>query len=86
MSTKNVLSRPWVEFVLGIDQVIKGFDRAIPLMSVGERSTIIISPEYACKSSLHYFGVTRSCSSVVQTYIFFRLSIFFLMFNATFID
>ncbi len=49
MSTKNVLGRPWVEFVLGIDQVIKGFDRALPLMSVGERSTIIMSPEYACK-------------------------------------
>lgn len=51
MSTKNVLGRPWVEFVLGIDQVIKGFDRALPLMSVGERSTIVISPEYACKYS-----------------------------------
>jgi hypothetical protein len=73
MSTKNVLGRPWVEFVLGIDQVIKvrlasahpvsaslmrgawcstgqGFDRALPLMSVGERSTVIMSPEYACKS------------------------------------
>mmetsp|Transcript_9921 Transcript_9921/g.16330 ORF Transcript_9921/g.16330 Transcript_9921/m.16330 type:complete len:537 (-) Transcript_9921:543-2153(-) len=46
MSTKNVLGRPWVEFVLGIEQVIKGFDRAIPQMSVGERSTITISPEY----------------------------------------
>lgn len=49
MSTKNVLGRPWVEFVLGIDQVIKGFDRALPLMSVGERSTIIMSSEYACE-------------------------------------
>ena len=49
MSTKNVLGKPWVEFVLGIDQVIKGFDRALPQMSVGERSKIIISSEYACK-------------------------------------
>ena len=56
MSTKNVLGRPWVEFVLGIDQVIKGFDRALPLMSVGERSTIIMSSEYACKlPNLCYF-------------------------------
>lgn len=51
MSTKNVLGRPWVEFVLGIEQVIKGFDRALPLMSVGERSTIIVTPEYACECS-----------------------------------
>ena len=50
MSTKNVLGRPWVEFVLGVDQVIKGFDRALPLMSVGERSTIVVTSEYACKS------------------------------------
>lgn len=49
MSTKNMLGQPWVEFVLGIDQVIKGFDRALPQMSVGERSKIIISSEYACK-------------------------------------
>ena len=49
MSTKNVLGRPWVEFVLGINQVIKGFDRAVPLMSIGERSTIVVSAEYACE-------------------------------------
>lgn len=49
MSTKHTLERPWVEFVIGIDQVIKGFDRAIPMMSVGERSKITMSPEYACK-------------------------------------
>jgi hypothetical protein len=52
MSTKNVLGRPWVEFVLGIDQVIKGFDRALPLMSVGERSMITVTPEYGCKNPL----------------------------------
>lgn len=38
-----------MEFVLGIDQVIKGFDRAVPQMSVGERSTIDITAEYACE-------------------------------------
>jgi hypothetical protein len=48
MSTKNVLDRPWVEFVLGIEQVVKGFDRGLALMSVGERSKIIVSPEYGC--------------------------------------
>lgn len=47
MSTKHVLERPWVEFVLGVDQVVKGFDRAIPLMSVGERSKITVTSEYA---------------------------------------
>eukprot|EP01039_Chlorochromonas_danica_P001254 gene1254-1366_t len=46
MSTKNTLERPWVEFVLGIGQVIKGFDRALPLMSVGERSKHTFSSEY----------------------------------------
>jgi FKBP-type peptidyl-prolyl cis-trans isomerase len=49
MSTKHTLERPWVEFVLGVDQVIKGFDRALPMMSVGERSKIIMSPEYGCE-------------------------------------
>lgn len=48
MSTKNVLDRPWVEFVLGIEQVVKGFDRGLALMSVGERSKITVSPEYGC--------------------------------------
>jgi len=46
MSTKNVLNKPWVEFVLGIEQVVKGFDRGLTLMSVGERSKITVSPEY----------------------------------------
>lgn len=61
MSTKNVLGRPWVEFVLGVDQVIKGFDRALPQMSVGERSTIDITAEYACKSKyvFRFFGALR---------------------------
>lgn len=49
MSTKHTLERPWVEFVLGIDQVIKGFDRAIPMMCVGERSKITMTSEYGCK-------------------------------------
>jgi FKBP-type peptidyl-prolyl cis-trans isomerase len=48
-STKNVLDRPWIEFVLGIDQIIKGFDRAVPLMCIGERSRMTFTPEYACK-------------------------------------
>lgn len=48
MSTKNVMQKPWVEFVLGIDQVIKGFDRALPNMSVGERSRLTFTAEYAC--------------------------------------
>ncbi|RYH16566.1 FKBP-type peptidyl-prolyl cis-trans isomerase [archaeon] len=47
MSTKNTLERPWVEFVLGIGQCIYGFDRALPLMSVGERTKFMFSPQYA---------------------------------------
>lgn len=47
MSTKNSLDRSWVEFVLGIGQVITGFDRALPKMSVGERSKHSFSPQYA---------------------------------------
>ena len=46
-STKTQMFKPSVEFALGYGQVIKGFDRAIPRMSIGERSKIIISPEYA---------------------------------------
>lgn len=48
-STKNGMQRGWVEFVLGIGQTIKGFSRALPLMSVGERSKITVTGEYACK-------------------------------------
>jgi FK506-binding protein 1 len=48
-STKHVLERPWVEFVLGINQVVKGFDRALPKMSVGERAKITVTSEYGCK-------------------------------------
>ena len=44
------MQRASVEFVLGIGQVIKGFDRAVPQMTVGERSKVTISPEYAYKA------------------------------------
>ena len=57
MSTKNVLERPWVEFVLGIDHVIKGFDRALPQMSVGERSKLIFTPEYGCKKTVRRINI-----------------------------
>ena len=39
-----------VEFALGFNQIIKGIDRALPQMSIGERAKIFVSPEYACKS------------------------------------
>lgn len=45
-SSKNAMMRQSVEFVLGVGQVIKGFDRAIPQMSIGERSKITVTPEY----------------------------------------
>jgi hypothetical protein len=41
------MQRPWVEFVLGVGMTIKGFDRAIPKMSIGERSKIRVTPTYA---------------------------------------
>jgi FKBP-type peptidyl-prolyl cis-trans isomerase len=46
-STKSGLQRPWVEFVLGVGMIIKGMDRAIPRMSLGERSKIRVTPTYA---------------------------------------
>ena len=46
-STKAGMQMSSIEFVLGINQVVKGFDCAIPQMSVGERSRIRISAEYA---------------------------------------
>ena len=36
-----------LEFTVGAGQMIAGFDAAIPGMSVGEKKTIIISPEHA---------------------------------------
>ena len=47
ISTKHGLQRGSVEFVLGANQVIKGIERALPQMSVGERSKITVSSEYA---------------------------------------
>jgi len=36
---------------LGCGQLIKGVDKALLQMSVGERAKIYLSPQYACKSS-----------------------------------
>jgi FKBP-type peptidyl-prolyl cis-trans isomerase len=48
LSTKNSLDRPMgIEFVLGCNQVIKGIDRALLRMTLGEKSRITIKPEYA---------------------------------------
>eukprot|EP00596_Hydrurales_sp_CCMP1899_P002065 CAMPEP_0119035170 /NCGR_PEP_ID=MMETSP1177-20130426/2125_1 /TAXON_ID=2985 /ORGANISM="Ochromonas sp, Strain CCMP1899" /LENGTH=487 /DNA_ID=CAMNT_0006993123 /DNA_START=121 /DNA_END=1581 /DNA_ORIENTATION=+ len=46
-STKGQMKRPFVEYALGFNQVIKGFDRALPKMSIGERSKLTFTPEYA---------------------------------------
>ena len=46
-STKTGLQRPWVEFVVGNESLIKGFDRALPQMSYGERSKLYFTPTYA---------------------------------------
>ena len=46
-STKAGMQMPHIEFVLGVGQLIRGFDVALPLMSVGERAKIRITAEYA---------------------------------------
>lgn len=46
-STKNGIGKVSVEFVLGFNQVVKGFDRAVKMMSTGERASITLTPEYA---------------------------------------
>lgn len=46
-SSKTSMQRSHVEFVLGIDQIIKGLDYALPLMSIGQRAKISISAAYA---------------------------------------
>jgi FK506-binding protein 1 len=46
-SSKNGIQKKDVEFILGNDQCIKGFDRVIPKMSVGERSKVSMTSEYA---------------------------------------
>jgi len=47
LSSKHSIGRlDGVEFVLGLNQVVKGIDRAMPRMSIGEKSKITITPEY----------------------------------------
>lgn len=46
-STKTGPQRDYVEFVLGMGQIIKGVDRGVQWMSLGERSVLTITPEYA---------------------------------------
>ncbi len=36
-STKHSMGRDSIEFVLGIDQVVKGFDRGLMQVSIGEQ-------------------------------------------------
>lgn len=45
-STKHSMGRDSIEFVLGIDQVVKGFDRGLMQISIGERTLITCTPEY----------------------------------------
>ena len=39
-------SQPFV-FTLGMGQVIRGWDEGVAQMSIGERSTLVCSPDYA---------------------------------------
>ena len=39
--------RPPLEFTVGSGQIIRGLDRALPGMAVGERKTVTIAPEDA---------------------------------------
>lgn len=45
-STKNGYGKISVEFVLGINQIVKGFDRAVTRMSIGERSRVSVTADY----------------------------------------
>jgi FK506-binding protein 1 len=46
-STKNAMGYPYVQFVCGINQVVKGIDRALLRMSVGGRYRIYLTAQYA---------------------------------------
>ena len=70
-STKSGLQRPWVEFVLGIGMIIKGIDRALPKMSLGERNKIRITPTYA-------YGINDLLKFF---FIFFYLFLFLILFS-----
>jgi hypothetical protein len=45
--TKEINGGKPFEFILGIGQVIRGWDRAIPKMSFGERSMLTLKAKYA---------------------------------------
>jgi FK506-binding protein 1 len=45
-SSKNAMGFRYVEFVIGMNQLVKGLDRALPKMSVGGRSRISFTPSY----------------------------------------
>ena len=47
-STKHSMSRESMEFVLGIDQVVKAFDRALPQMSIGLCSVFLVLRVGSC--------------------------------------
>lgn len=45
-STRNAMGFRYIEVVLGVGMLCKGFDRALPKMSVGERSKISLTASY----------------------------------------
>lgn len=50
VSSTKMIAGPehdYLEFVLGMKHTIKGIDRALPYLSVGQRALITVSAEYA---------------------------------------
>ncbi len=45
-SSKNAMGFRYVEFVVGMKQLVKGIDRALPKMSVGGRYRVSFTPSY----------------------------------------
>jgi FK506-binding protein 1 len=46
-STKNAMGYPYIEVVVGVKQIIKGFDRALMRMSVGGRYRLYLTSQYS---------------------------------------
>ena len=50
VSSTKMIAGPehdYLEFVLGMKHTIKGIDRALPFLSIGQRALITVSAEYA---------------------------------------
>ena len=63
-STKHSMGRDSIEFVLGIDQVVKGFDRGLMQISIGQTHTPHV-----------YSGIRTYINLYVSIYIYIHVCI-----------